>query len=220
MDTEVGFAFTYGKAMFPDPWLRARDVEPLFPPSLAVPNMSLPFFSTQIWYYTGGPHGAWESEGAQAALDFAPASTAPGCALSEHQVAAVSEGLVVRSQRGIVVVDLDGDGYEETGWVILYLHVSNTDHIRVGQWVNRGDKLGNPSCLGGTATGTHVHIARKYNGEWIAAGGPLPMVLSGWTAQNGAAPYLGTLIRGDQTVTACTCSNAAARIAKSVEDPY
>ncbi|MEX1248043.1 MAG: hypothetical protein WEA61_06130 [Anaerolineales bacterium] len=222
MDPDFGFAFTYGKAMFPDPWQRATEVEPLFPPGVAdsVPTMSLPFFSTQIWYFTGGPHGAWEREGAQAALDFAPSSVLVGCADSEAWVTAISEGLVIRSEPGLIVVDSDGDNFEQTGWVILYLHITNKDHIRVGDWVNRGDKLGNPSCAGGKATATHVHIARKYNGEWIAAGGPMPMVLSGWVAQEGAAPYLGTLVRGDRVVTACTCSNVEARIARSAEDPY
>ncbi|MEX2161235.1 MAG: M23 family metallopeptidase [Anaerolineales bacterium] len=222
MDPDFGFGFTYGNAMFPDPWQRASEVEPLFPPGIAdsVPTMSLPFFSNQVWYYTGGPHGAWDRGGAQAALDFAPSSVAVGCALSEAWVTAISEGLVVRSERGLLVVDSDGDGFEQTGWDILYLHISNTDHVRVGDWVNRGDKLGNPSCEGGLATGTHVHIARKYNGEWIAAGGPMPMDLSGWVAQEGSAPYLGTLTRGVQVVTACTCSNVAARIARSPEDPY
>jgi LasA protease len=222
MDPDFGFAFTHGKAMFPDPWQRAAEVEPLFPPGIAdsLPTMSLPFFSNQVWYFTGGPHGAWEREGAQAALDFAPSSITAGCADSEAWVTAISEGLVVRSDRGLILVDSDGDNFEQTGWVILYLHVANKDHIRVGDWVNRGDRLGNPSCEGGAATGTHIHIARKYNGEWIAAAGPMPMVLSGWVAQASAGPYLGTLARGDQVVTACTCSNVAARIARSPEDPY
>lgn len=222
MDPDFGFAFTHGKAMFPDPWVRASEVEPLFPAGLAQsePHMSLPFYSNQIWYFTGGPHGAWEREGAQAALDFAPSSSAPGCAESEAWITAASEGLVVRTEKGLIVVDWDGDGYEQTGWVIMYLHVSNADHIRVGDWVDRGDQLGNPSCEGGTATGTHLHLARKYNGEWISASGPMPMTLSGWQAQDGGSPYLGSLVRGEQTIVACTCSNVAARIARSPEDPY
>jgi LasA protease len=222
MNPDFGFAFTFGDAMFPDPWQRAEEVEPLFPAGLAesVPTMSLPFFSNQVWYFTGGPHGAWEREGAQAALDFAPSSVTSGCAVSEAWVTAISEGIVIRSERGLLVVDSDSDGFEQTGWVILYLHVDNTSHIRVGDWVNRGDKLGNPSCEGGAATDTHVHIARKFNGEWIAAAGPIPMDLSGWVAQSGAATYLGSLVRGDQVVTACTCSNVGARIAKTPDDPY
>jgi LysM repeat protein len=222
MNPDFGFAYTHGVGMFPDPWVRAAEVEPLFPADLAQtePNMSLPFYRTQIWYYTGGPHGAWEREGAQAAVDFAPASTESGCAISELWVTALSEGLVVRSAEGLIMVDWDGDGNEQTGWVILYLHVDHNSTINVGDFVNRGQQLGHPSCKGGNATDTHLHIARKYNGEWIGAAGPVPMILSGWVAQSGGAPYLGSLVRGDQTITACTCSNIDARIARSADDPY
>jgi hypothetical protein len=36
--------------------------------------------------------------------------------------------------------------------------------------VKTGDRIGHPSCEGGAANATHVHIARRYNGEWIPAG--------------------------------------------------
>jgi hypothetical protein len=39
--------------------------------------------------------------------------------------------------------------------------------------------IGHPSCEGGCFHRTHVHLTRKYNGEWIAAGNALPYVLSG-----------------------------------------
>ncbi len=220
MDPDFGFAFTHGKGMFPDPWVRAAEVEPLFPPEMTQPSMRLPFRSGQLWAFTSGPHGAWAREGALAALDFAPGSSLPGCVPSDAWVTAMASGLVVRTDTGLIVVDMDGDGYEQTGWVILYLHVTNKDHIRTGDWVDQGERLGNPSCEGGNATATHLHIARKYNGEWISAGGPIPFELSGWVVQNGAAPYLGTLVRDDAVVTACTCSNVGARIALSSNDPY
>ncbi|MEX2143523.1 MAG: LysM peptidoglycan-binding domain-containing protein [Anaerolineales bacterium] len=220
MDPNFGFAFTYGKGMFPDPWVRAAEVEPLFPPGLTQPAMRLPFRENQLWAYTSGPHGAWAREGAQAALDFAPGSSLPGCEPSEAWIAAVSSGLVVRSEKGVLVVDMDGDGYEQTGWVILYLHVTNKPHIRTGDWVDRGDFLGNPSCEGGESTATHLHIARKYNGEWISAGGPLPFVLSGWVAKSSGVPYQGTLERDGVVVTACTCSNVGTRIQLTAGDPY
>ena len=219
MDPDFGFAFTFGKGMFPDPWVRAAEVEPLFPPGLTQPTMSLPFRAGQLWAYTSGPHGAWAREGAQAALDFAPGSSLPGCVPSDNWVTAVASGLVVRTDKGVIVVDMDGDNDERTGWVILYLHVANSS-FRAGDWVDRGDKLGTPSCDGGDATATHLHIARKYNGEWISAGGPLPFILSGWVAQNGAAPYLGTLVREGEVITACTCSNVGSRIQLSANDPY
>lgn len=220
MNPETGFAFTHGKAMFPDPWERAAQSEPLFPPEFEQPNLGLPFFGNQVWYLTSGPHGAWDREAAMAALDFAPASVESGCKDSDLWITAAGPGLIVRSERGILIVDMDGDGYEQTGWVIFYLHVANKDHLRVGDWVDRGDKLGNPSCEGGLATDTHLHIVRKYNGEWISAAGPVPFNLSGWITQDGGAPYLGSLVREGSVVTACTCSNVAARIARSSNDPY
>lgn len=220
MDAQFGFAFTYGDGMFPDPWVRAAEAEPLFPPGLTQPTMRLPFSQGQLWAFTAGPHGAWSREGAMAALDFAPGSSLPGCVPSDAWVTAVASGLVVRTDKGLIVVDLDGDGYEQTGWVIMYLHVANKDHIHQGDWVDQGVRLGNPSCEGGNATASHLHIARKYNGEWISAGGPLPFELSGWVSQYGAAPYLGTLVRDDEVITACTCSNVGARISLSSNDPY
>jgi murein DD-endopeptidase MepM/ murein hydrolase activator NlpD len=92
--------------------------------------------------------------------------------------------------------------------VLIYLHVSDRGRVQVGDFVEQGDLLGHPSCEGGIATGTHVHLARKYNGEWILADGPLPFTLSGWVARAGVAPYQGALVNGDQTVLACTCASS------------
>jgi murein DD-endopeptidase MepM/ murein hydrolase activator NlpD len=126
---------------------------------------------------------------------------------------------VVRSEAGVVVLDIDGDGSELTGWVLVYLHVSHDGRIAVGTFVVAGQPLGHPSCEGGFATGTHVHIARKYNGEWIAADGPVPFNMEDWIAHADTIAYKGTLTRGDQTVTACTCSNNKTFIARTVENP-
>ena len=78
----------------------------------------------------------------------------------------------------------------------------------MGEWITADDRMGHPSCEGGQSTGTHVHIARKYNGQWMLADGPIPFVLSGWRAYAGEKIYEGTMVRGDKTITACTCGNA------------
>jgi murein DD-endopeptidase MepM/ murein hydrolase activator NlpD len=205
--------------MFGNPWQRALNVEPLYPPGLTQPPLSLPFQVNRLWAFTGGPHGAWETEGSYAALDFAPGSSEPGCVDSNAWVTASASGLVVRSGNGVVVLDLDGDGHEQTGWVLLYLHVSSESGVPVGTWVDKGDPLGHPSCEGGHSTGTHVHIARKFNGEWVAADGPMPFVLSGWTAHAGAVAYAGYLERDGMKVTACTCSSRETYITLSPNDP-
>ena len=88
-------------------------------------------------------------------------------------MAAAAAGLVVRTGPGLVVEDLDGDGYEQTGWVVVYLHIEARDRVPEGTWVATGDYLGHASCEGGVATGTHLHIARKFNGEWVPADGRL-----------------------------------------------
>jgi hypothetical protein len=74
----------------------------------------------------------------------------------------------------------------------------------VGTFVNAGDPLGHPSCEGGRSTGTHIHIARKYNGEWMVADGTIPFVLSGWRPIRGEAPYSGWLVKEDMRVVANT----------------
>ena len=205
--------------MFGSPWLRAQNVEPLYPPSLTQPTLQLPFAMGQTWSLTGGPHSAWGKDGALAALDFAPPANKIGCNISENWVTAVSDGLVVRSVFGVVVVDMDGDGYEQTGWAILYLHMAADGRIPVGTLVSVNDKIGHPSCEGGASTGSHLHIARKYNGEWILADGPLPFTMGGYVAHAGIKPYLGTLTYGDQTVTANQYGSAESLIYRPIDGP-
>ena len=217
LDAANGMPALYER-MFESPWVRALEVEPLYPPDLSQPDLILPFLIGQYWSYTGGPHGAWEHDGARAALDFAPGSTESGCVKSDTWAVAMAPGLVVRSGHGVVVLDLDGDGMEQTGWNILYLHLTAIK-VEVGEWVELSDLLGHPSCEGGMATGTHIHIARKYNGEWIPADGPLPFVLSGWQAHAGSEVYLGTLTRDGLTVWSSVYGSGESLIMRQREGP-
>ena len=198
---EKGFGWTY-QNMFDDPWLRAVEFEPLFTPDVRQPDLILPFSSGVTWAMTVGPHAAWGAADVRAALDFSPPSSEPGCNTNWSWVNASGPGLVVRSANGAVVVDMDGDGYEQTGWNIIYMHIATNQRVEVGTWVEAGDHIGHPSCEGGISTGTHLHIARKYNGEWVPADGPLAFVMSGWTAKAGSASLSGWLVRGDQVVKA------------------
>ena len=174
---------------------------------LRQPTLTMPFTNKEKWAMTGGPHAAWTTGSPFGALDFAPPSQYHGCADSDRWVLSSSDGVVVRTGKGIVVVDLDGDGLEETGWVLLYLHVATKDKISPGTLVSVGTKIGHPSCEGGAATGTHVHVARKYNGEWIKATGPLPFVLSGWVPYEGEKEYLGGMTRGEDLIQASQVSS-------------
>jgi len=218
LNKEFGFPALH-LAMFGNPWKRAQAIEPLYPAGIQQPALILPFMRNWTWAYTGGPHGAWEREGAYAALDFAPGSTEAGCVESQAWVTASASGLVVRTGPGLVVLDLDGDGHEQTGWVLIYLHVAEKDRISLGSWVATGDPIGHPSCEGGMSTGTHIHFVRKYNGEWVPADGPLPFNLGGWIAHAGEKAYKGTLTRDGITLTACTCSNAATFVTRTDDDP-
>ena len=218
MDQTSGFASFY-QNMFGDPWSRADQMGPIFPPGLSQPEMDLPFDSNVPWAFTGGPHSAWEHDGPLAALDFAPAADKTGCGSTPTWITAAAPGLVVRSGKGVVVVDLDGDGSEQTGWNILYLHVANKDRIQKGQWVDTNDRIGHASCEGGIATGTHLHFARKYNGEWVFADGPIPFVLSNWRAVAGDKPYQGKLVRGDQVITADVNGQLKALIFRESDGP-
>jgi LasA protease len=218
LDLESGFPALY-EGMFGSPWVRALSVEPLYPPDLVQPPLVLPFMINQIWSYSGGPHGAWERDGAWAAVDFAPGSLVPGCFDTDVYTEAAAAGLVVRSENGVITIDLDGDGREQTGWVLIYLHVAEKDRVPAGTWVERGDLLGHPSCEGGFSTGTHLHFARKYNGEWIMADGPLPFVLSGWTVHAGEKAYDGTLTRGERTIPANPLSPLESQIIRRSTDP-
>jgi len=192
-----GFIMTYQR-LFGDPW----GIEPHLPGSLAQPDLSLPFNNDEIWAYTGGPHTGWGSMAPWSALDFAPPSDVTGCFETDVTTTAVADGVVVRDGEGMLVLDLDGDGDEHTGWVVFYLHISNRDRVPVGTAVKAGDPLGYPSCEGGRSTGTHIHIARKYNGEWMVADGTVPFVLSGWRPQRGDDPYEGWLVKDDVRILA------------------
>jgi LasA protease len=198
-----GLAKTY-RDLFGDPW---ESEQPHIPGSLRQPEFVLPFEVGTTWALTGGPHTGWGSGAPLAALDFAPPSVVGGCVSTDEWVTAVAPGVVVRSEPGIVVLDLDHDGDERTGWVIFHLHIATEGRVPVGKTLNTGDPVGHPSCEGGTSTGTHVHMARKYNGEWIPAEGVLGFNLEGWIAHDGPEPYQGTMTRFGSTVTACTCSD-------------
>lgn len=187
--------------MFGDPWSHASRVEPYLLHTTQQPNLALPFSVGERWSFTGGPHSAWQTGTPWGAIDFAPITGEPHCAISTRWVTASSPGLVVRSDHNVVAIDLDGDGDEGTGWVLIYQHIADKDRVDTGVWLAQDEPLGHPSCEGGQASGTHVHFARKFNGEWLGVGEPLPLFLSGWQVIGSATRYAGTLQKGDQVVT-------------------
>jgi LasA protease len=204
-----GFIQTY-TTLFGDPW---ENVQPHIPGSLQQPQMRFPFIAGTIWAYTGGPHTGYGTGEPLAAIDFAPPSIRGGCTPTDQPATAVADGiLIARKHQAIAMLDLDGDGDERTGWVVFYLHLAGDSIPPDGTTLKAGDPIGLPSCEGGRSTGTHIHIARKYNGEWIQAGGPLAFNLEGWVAGNGNIAYEGTLTRFGQVIRACVCSDLSSHV--------
>ncbi len=223
-----GFPALYNE-MFGDPWARADLVGNIFPPGLIQPPLTLPFEPGVKWSFTGGPHNGWgqinpniygQSHSIFSAIDFAPAAAKSGCVPTDTWVVAAAPGLVVRSGNGVVMVDLDGDGYEQTGWNVLYLHLATKDRVPAGTYLETNDRIGHASCEGGVSTGTHLHFARKFNGEWVTADGPIPFVMDGWRVIADGEPYKGRLVKEDRVITADLLSQAWSNIIreKDVQD--
>ena len=175
-------------------------VEDLIPAGLEQPEMQLPFEDGVLWAFTGGPHGGWADGSAWAALDFAP--DVRGCEVRYEWVTAVADGLILRAENGAVVQDLDGDGNEGTGWTVLYMHIAASERVSAGAYLEAGDRIGHPSCEGGYSTGTHLHLARRYNGEWIPADQDIPFDLDGWISSGTGIAYDGYLSREGLTIEA------------------
>jgi LysM repeat protein len=176
--------------------------EPIVPENLTQPPLQLPFEEGVVWGFTGGPHGGWGDGSAWAALDFAPHVDSRGCFISEEWVVAMTDGLIVRAENGAVVQDLDSDGKEQTGWTILYMHIESRDRVKAGTFLKAGERIGHPSCEGGFADGTHFHIARRFNGEWIPADQNLPFIMDGWKSSGIGDLYDGYLKKGDAIIEA------------------
>ena len=197
------FASVYN-SLFGDPFALA--IEPLMPAGLQTPELLLPWPQDATWYYTGGPHPGYGTQGAFAALDFTTNERNIGCAPSGQWATAAADGLVVHSHDGMVIQDLDGDGFMGTGWVMFYMHLASDGRVQPGTMLKAGDNLGHPSCEGGVSNATHLHIARRYNGVWINADDQRwPMTMSGWTPASSGDAYYGTLSRNGETRTACEC---------------
>lgn len=199
----TGFLLTYF-VFFGNPFNLA--IEPIVSASVSQPPMTFPFNQGEAWYFTGGPHGGWDSGSAWAALDFAPPGET-GCFTSPYWVTAMADGLIVRSGDGAVIQDLDNDGYEQTGWVIFYMHIAAEERTPSGEYLFTGENVGHASCEGGFSNATHVHIARKFNGEWIAADGAMPFMIDDWVSSGTGMEYDGFLTRGSQTIEALNSAN-------------
>ncbi len=195
-----GYLATY-KRLFGDP---ARyDFGRLIPRNLTQPKLRLPLEDGKKWYFTGGPHAGWVDGSPWAAVDFAPADQAGSCWQSTYYTVAAAPGVIAAAENGRVMLDLDGDGFQGTGWTLMYMHMGDEGRVEVGDKLDTNDPVGHPSCQGGDSQTSHLHFARLYNGQWIAADDPeIPMVLSGWTFSGDSQEYNGAMARKEQERTA------------------
>jgi LysM repeat protein len=192
------------RRLFGDPW--AGELPTVDPAAVDFPELALPWPSGERWWFTGGPHGGWADGSAWAALDFVPDDEERGCFVSPAWATAVADGRALPAGEGQVLLDLDGDGRRETGPVVMYLHLAAEERVAPGTRVRAGDPVGHPSCEGGYSNATHLHIARLYDGEWLAAAGPAPFVLGGWSAVGAGSVYDGQLLHPEAGAReACEC---------------
>ena len=208
--SEEGLFATY-ESLFGYPFDYA--IEPLVPANLMQPQLTLPFTRGETWSFTGGPHGGWDTGSGWAALDFAVGEP-QGCLPADKWALASAAGVVVRADNGAVVLDLDGDGYEQTGWTLLYMHMAVDGRVHSGSKLEAGARIGHPSCEGGLSNASHLHFARRYNGEWIPADGNLPFNLDGWISSGTGNDYDGFLIKGSQRVEAWDGQNVLNEITR------
>jgi LasA protease len=196
-----GFLAIYQKMFGNDPAC-TQSSEPLFADGMQLPVLELPFAPGEPWALTGGLHEDWDTGTPQGALDFAPITGETHCAVSRAWVQAVAAGVVTRSEKGLLQLALVDEEGKATGWELLYMHIAEKERTAAGMHVRVNEPLGHPSCEGGLASGSHVHLARLFHGEWIGAGDLFPYILSGWLALPGEKAYQSSLMRGDQVIVA------------------
>lgn len=189
-------------SMFEDPMICAAQVEPMLTDKLAIPELQLPFAEGEVWAFTAGPHYSWVEGTPLGALDFAPNIKDAGCNISPKFARAGAAGSVTRSDNSVVMLTLEDENQKPTGWELMYMHIAEQGKVPLDARLSVNDPIGHPSCEGGSATGSHVHIARKYKGEWISSAELFPFVLSGWQVVPGSKIYKGTLVKDDKVVTA------------------
>lgn len=167
--------------------------------------LDFPFPDSEEWFLTGGPHADGLSHGVRSAEDFAPRQivNCPGAPISNKHVTAAAAGEVKISgnendttdpNHSIVVIEL------ESGLRIGYMHLANIE-VRVGQHVDQGETLGNPSCEfppGGRSEGVHLHFfILDEQGRHIPIAG---FVLSGWQIHESAGNYQGIMTKAGLAV--------------------
>ncbi len=144
--------------------------------------LQFPFPVGQTWYFNGTHN--WNGGGLGrpfSSMDFYTSGGSCGAPPNDYSVAAAA-----------------GNGYHPngaycwyridhgSGWMTSYYHLRN---VRNDGGVNKNDPIGTiacETCVGGRATGPHVHFSLLYNGAYAELNGTR---LSGWTVASGSGTY-------------------------------
>ena len=150
--------------------------------TLDAPQLGLPWALGETQYLTGGPHSdaAFKRQRPWSAIDFAGGS---------YHVRAAADG-VVYLMPGCPYVQIN----HGNGWQTGYYHLTQIA-VKNGQTITRGTLLGRQSLAatcGGQATGTHMHMTLRLNGQFQNWHG---QAIGGWRIEEGASPYDGCLLR-------------------------
>lgn len=171
------------------------------------PNLTLAF-PIDNGYFLGGPHSDGLSNGTRYAVDFG-AKEIVGCPggspLTDVAVTASESGKVIHVGNENDLTDKYHSIVEvqdNSGFIVGYMHLDNLG-VMVGQNVNTGDFLGNPSCEippGGNTSGVHVHeYLKDKNGNSIPIEGT---IFEGFTLKSLPKNYDGLLVNGNDIRTA------------------
>jgi len=145
-------------------------------------RIGLPWALGETQYLTSGPHPDSPKTGAHpwSALDFSGGSL---------WVRAPADGIVYRKPNCPYVQINMGNG-----WQTGFYHLSNIA-VGNGQQIMRGTILGKQSTAtdcGGVATGPHVHMTLRLNGQHQNWDG---QAIGGWRVQEGRVSYEGCFLR-------------------------
>lgn len=189
----AGLTQAYRRLFGPEAPLGASDPlddsNSLMPEALPPADLlKLPFSYGDRWRFSGGPHeydGTCDGSAVVSSVDYAPG--VPYCTIPpDRWVTATAAGTVSQVACGACQVEIDHGG----GWITRYYHLTDT-LVTQGQAVAQDQQIGHPSCkpeVGGScggctgwASGTHVHMAIKYNGAYIGIDG---VSLEGWVVRD------------------------------------
>ncbi len=183
-DAPGGFHATWAR-LFPatDPLDTSISITPegLPPPDL----LQFPFPVGQKWWFNGAHN--WNGSGVTygkpySSMDFFTSANSCSAPPAGDWAVAAAGGIGSHPGGALCWYRIDHGG----GWITSYYHLRNV--VPNGPVTANGiiGTLGCETCVGGSASGPHVHFSLLYNGAYTDLEG---LVLSGWTVHSGSGDY-------------------------------